>query len=110
MTYTNTILILLGMLGILLHNLVELNKLNRDPSKANFRIWEYLKIEVYSILISCVVVIVAMIVKVEITQLEIAGKWLGLAFLAIGYMGQSILIFIMGKANKIIQKDETTNP
>lgn len=105
MTYTNTILFLLGVLGILAHNLVELNKLNRDPSKANFKIWEYLKLEVYSILISFVVVTVAMIIKVEITQLEIAGKWLGLAFLAIGYMGQSLLIFVMGKANKVIDKE-----
>jgi heme/copper-type cytochrome/quinol oxidase subunit 2 len=106
MTYTNTILVLLGVLGILLHNLVELNKINRDPAKATFTLKEYFKLEVYSILISLIVVIVAMIIKVEITQLEIAGKWLGLAFLAIGYMGQSLLIFVMGKANKVVDENK----
>jgi heme/copper-type cytochrome/quinol oxidase subunit 2 len=106
MTYTNTILVLLGVLGILLHNLVELNKINRDPAKATFTLKEYFKLEVYSILISLIVVIVAAIIKVEITQLEIAGKWLGLAFLAIGYMGQSLLIFVMGKANKVVDENK----
>lgn len=109
MNYTSSILVLLGLLGILLHNLVELNKINRDPSKANFTLAQYFKLEIYSILISVVVVIVALIVKVEIRQLEFAGKWLGLAFMAIGYMGQSLLIFVMGKANKVIDKDENGN-
>lgn len=106
MTYTNTILVLLGLFGILFHNLIKLNEINRDPSKANFKLWDYLKLEVYSILISCMVVIVAMIIKVEIQQLEQVGKWLGLAFVAIGYMGQSLLIFVMGKANKIVKDNE----
>lgn len=105
MNYTSSILVLLGLLGILLHNLVELNKINRDPTKRNFTIREYFKLEVFSILISIVVVIVALIVKFEITQLEVAGKWLGLAFMSIGYMGQSLLVFVMGKANKFIDKD-----
>ena len=104
MNYTNLTLFGLGLLGILLHNLVELNKLNR-ANKGSVRLGEYFKIERFSILISVVVVGVSLIVKAEITQLEQVGKWLGLAFMAIGYMGQSLLVFVMGKAEKKINKD-----
>ena len=106
MNYTNLTLFGLGALGVLLHNLVELNKLNK-ASKGILNIRQYLKIEAFSIIISLIVCFVALLVKTEITQLEQVGKWLGLAFMAIGYMGQSLLIFVMGKANKIVAKDET---
>ena len=105
MNYTNVTLYGLLILGVLLHNLVELNKLNRNL-KGNVKITEYLKIERFSIIISLLVGVVAIIVKTEIKQIEAAGKWLGLAFVAIGYMGQSLLIFAMGKASKIIDKTE----
>lgn len=106
--YTNITLFGLGVLGILLHNLVELNKINKDPNKSNFTIKSYLKTEVFSITISLIVCFVALLVKSEIQQLEQVGKWLGLAFMAIGYMGQSLLIFVMGKANKIVEKENNS--
>jgi len=105
MNYNDIYLIALGMLGVLLHNLVELNKLNK-ASKGTLSIREYLKLERFSIAISMIVVIVCMMIKHEITQLEAAGKWIGLAFISIGYMGQSLLIFVMGKASKAIDKPE----
>lgn len=106
MNYTNVTLYGLAILGVLLHNLIELNKLNRNLA-GNVKIGEYLKIERFSIIISLLIGLVALIVKTEIQQIEQAGKWLGLAFMAIGYMGQSLLIFFMGKANKVIEaKDE----
>jgi len=107
MNYTPIVLFLLGVLGVLLHNLVELNKLNK-AQKGNFKIKDYLKLEVFSIAISFVVVICAVIASQEIKQLEQVGKWLGLAFVAIGYMGQSLLIFVMGKAQKTIGNDDST--
>lgn len=105
MNYTNTLLFALGILGILLHNLIEMNKINR-ANNGEIKLWAYLKLERFTIYISIVVVIVAIIIKQEIKQLEAVGKWLGLAFIAVGYMGQSLLIFTMGKAAKIIDKDE----
>lgn len=105
MTYTNITLFLLGLVGIVLHNLVELNKLNRS-AKGRLQLKNYLKIESYSIAISVLMVFVALLIKHEITQLEAVGKWIGLGFMAIGYMGQSLLIFAMGKANKIIDKED----
>ena len=102
-TYTGITLFALGILGVLLHNLVELNKLNK-ASKGNVNILQYLKMEVFSIIISVIVVIVCVITSHEIKQLEAVGKWLGLAFIAIGYMGQSLLIFFMGKAQKQIDE------
>jgi len=111
MNYTNFVLYALGMLGVLLHNLIELNKVNRSRS-GNFKLLEYFKIEQFTVYISMIVVAVALIIKQEITQLAHVGKWLGLAFVAIGYMGQSLLIFTMGKASKIIEpkkENECTN-
>lgn len=105
MNYTNAVLILLGMLGVLLHNLIELNKLNRANS-GNIKIGQYLKIERFTIVISVIVVIIAVIVKQEIKQLEQVSNWLGVAFIAIGYMGQSLLIFTMGKAGKVINQND----
>ena len=103
--YTNAMLFFLGVLGILLHNLVELNKINR-ASDGNVKILKYLKLEMFTITISVIVVTVAIIVKQEIEQLESVGKWLGLAFVAVGYMAQSLLIFTMGKAANVIDKKD----
>lgn len=104
--YTNITLILLGLAGVVLHNLVKLSQLNKQYN-GKYRLIEYLKLEVYSILISVIVIFVCVLIKTEITQLEQAGKWLGLAFISIGYMGQSLLITIMGKASKIASIDES---
>lgn len=107
MNYTNIILFLLGVLGMVLHNLVQLNKVNR-ASNGSINLWKYLRMEIYSILITVIMVFCAIIIKTEITQLEQAGKWLGLSFIAIGYMGQSLLIWLMGKAEKTIGKTDST--
>ncbi len=104
MNYTNIALFGLALLGVLLHNLIELNKLNRAQN-GNVKLREYLKLERFSIYISIIVAFVAVMIKTEIKQIEQAGKWLGLAFVAIGYMGQSLLIFVMGKASKTIGND-----
>jgi len=104
MNYTDITLIGLGVLGVLLHNLIEMNKINR-ASSGNLNLGQYLKLERFSIIISVIVVCVAVIIKHEIQQLEQVGKWLGLAFIAIGYMGQSLLVFTMGKASKVIDND-----
>lgn len=108
MNYTPIVLFLLGILGIVLHNLVELNKLNKaTDGNVNFK--KYFKLEIFSIIISFIFVIACVIASQEIKQLESVGKWLGLAFVAIGYMGQSILIFFMGKASKYIEQEKENN-
>jgi hypothetical protein len=106
--YTPIVLFGLGVLGIVLHILVELNKLNRS-SNLTFSVSKYLKLEIYSILISLIMCFVSVIISQEIKQIAIVGKWLGLAFMAIGYMGQSLLIFMMGKANKIVNNENQNN-
>jgi len=102
MNYTNLTLFAIGVLGVLLHNLVELNKINK-AKKTRVNIGEYLKIEVFSILIALVTIVVAIIIKTEIKQLDNVGRWLGLAFVSIGYMGQSLVIALIGKASKTIK-------
>lgn len=107
MTYTIYILFALGLLGILLHNLIKMDSLNRK-SKGNLNLRQYLALEWISILISVVVVVVALIAQTEIKQLSVVGNYLGLAFVAIGYMAQSIVVSYMGKAEKFLQSDENT--
>ena len=107
--YTPLVLFGLGLLGILLHNLVELNKLNK-ASNCTFSIKQYFKMEMFSIAISLIVCVIAVVISQEIKQIAVAGKWLGLAFMAIGYMGQSLLIFVMGKANKVVNAENGQDP
>lgn len=99
--YTQLTLLAFGIAGILLHNLIKMDTLNKKEG-VNFKFGKYLSTERYSILIALIIVAVAVVASQEIKQLELVGKWLGLGFLAIGYMGQSILIRYMGKASKVI--------
>ena len=101
MDYTHLTLFGFGLLGVLLHILVELNKLNKQPA-GNFSLKGYFKLEVFSILISVIVCGVCVFCSQEIKQLQQIGNWLGLAFVAIGYMGQSLLIAFMGKAQSVV--------
>lgn len=105
MDYTIIMLASLGGFGILIHNLKNLNSLNRK-SEGNLSLVQYFKLEVYSILLSISVVAVALIAQQEIRQLEIVGNYLGLAFVAIGYMAQSIVVSFAGKAEKFIKEKE----
>jgi len=109
MQYTNFILFGLALFGVLLHNLVKLNTLNKNNS-GNINFGQYIKIERFAIMISVCVAIIAVIIKSEVKQLELAGNWLGLSFIAIGYMAQSILASVMGKADKFIQGQSEKPP
>ncbi len=104
MTYNHITLAALGILGMLFHNLKELNTLNKKEN-GNVNITNYLKLERFSIILNVMIVIACCIISQEIQQLQQVGKWLGLGFIAIGYMGQSLLVFFMDKANKSIGKD-----
>lgn len=101
MNYTTLTLSLLGMLGIIIHNLVKLNSLNR-LNDGQINIGKYWALEKFSIFISICVIIVALIARAEIKQLENVGKWLGLGFVTLGYMAQSIVVTFMGRAQKFI--------
>jgi hypothetical protein len=107
MTYTPYILFALGCLGILLHNLIKMDSLNRK-SKGNLKLGQYFKLEWVSILISIIVVFVALIAQSEIKQLSVVGNYLELAFVAIGYMAQSIVVSYMGKAEKFLQTEDNS--
>jgi len=100
MNYSQLTLIGLGLFGVLMHCLVELNKINkRTNGKAKLK--EYINLEVYSILISISMAVASSFVSNEIHYAldKIGYGWLlGIAFAAIGYMGQSLLVFVMGRA------------
>lgn len=104
---TNLSLGLLGCAGILLHCLRTIVQLKKTKT---FKIWEYFDAEWPSILISFIVVMIALVCKSEITALDAVGQYLGLGFVAIGYMGQSLLVATIGKAeSKIGITDDTQN-
>lgn len=106
MNYTSLVLAVAGLIGVLLHNLVKINDINKDPNKGNFKLAAYWSKEWASIAISCIVVVVSAYFQAEIKQLEQAGKWLGLGFVALGYMAQSVLVSFMGKASKVLGSEE----
>jgi len=105
MTYTPFILGLLGIVGILFHNLVQLAKINK-ATNGNANLPKYWKLEKYTILIALLMVGVSILVIEELSNIEYFSNWKGIGFVAIGYMGQSLLVFVMGKAEKKIGKDD----
>jgi len=104
MTYTTLILALLGVLGIVIHNLLNLNKINK-ANEGTVNLLKYWKLERFSLALSVCVLIVFLIARTEVKQLEAVGKWLGLSFVAIGYMAQSIVIAFEGKTQKFLDND-----
>jgi len=105
MDYSVITLAALGVFGVLIHNLVKLNELNRKL-EGNINLWSYLKLERFAIMLSLCVVAVALIVRSEVKQLEQVGNWLGIAFVAIGYMAQSIIVTIMGRGQKFLDNSD----
>lgn len=105
MDYSIITLAALGVFGVLIHNLVKLNELNKKL-EGNISLLSYLKLEIFAILLSLCVVAVALIVRTEVKQLEQVGNWLGIAFVAIGYMAQSIIITVMGRTQKFLDNSD----
>lgn len=105
MTYTPFILGLLGIGGILFHNLVQLAKINK-ATNGNASLPKYWKLEKYAILIAMLMVGTAIVIIEELSNIEYFANWKGIGFIAIGYMGQSLLVFVMGKASQKIGKDD----
>ena len=98
MTYQPIMLLLFSVLGVVLHNLVKLNDLKKSNPEGHVNYGKYFTMEWISILISIIVCALAVWTSREIEKLQAVGDYLGLAFIAIGYMAQSILIKFMGKA------------
>ena len=102
MNYTLSVLMAAGLAGVLLHNLVKMNDLNRQQN-GNFNYKQYFAIEKFSIIISVIVVGVCSYFSQEVKELANAGKWLGLGMVGLGYLAQSLLIKFMGNAQKKIE-------
>ena len=105
MNYTTPILFGLGMFGILLHNLIKLNSINRK-NKGSVNYMEYFALEKFTISISICVVIIALIAQHEIKQLQVVDNLFGLSFVAIGYMAQSIVVSMIGRTEEFIKPKE----
>ena len=109
MEYTNIMLGVLGALGILVHNLVKMNGINRQMD-GNINLVKYWKVERFSVALSCVVVFGAVIASNEIKQLHQVSKYIGLGFFAIGYMAQSIIVTLGNKTQSILDSDKKPQP
>lgn len=105
MEYTNYLLFVVGLLGILTHNLMKIDKLNRKTN-GGFKIKTFIRLEWPSILISIIVVIVCLVARMEVKQLKAIGNWLALGFFAIGLAAQSVAYFIKGKAEKNLEAED----
>lgn len=104
MEYTNLMLFVCGFGGILIHNLVKIGKINK-ANNGNFKFMPFFRLEWPSISLSLCVVIVCLIAKQEIKQLEQASKYLALFFVFSGYAAQSLVYAVLGKAEKKLRDD-----
>jgi hypothetical protein len=105
MNYTSLVLFMAALVGVLLHNLKKIDEINRNPNLNGFNFTAYIKKEWASVAMSILISGVAAYFQTEIKELHDAGKWLGLGFVAIGYLSQSLLITYIGKAEKLVNKD-----
>lgn len=94
--------VICGFLGILLHCLIEMNKINKQLN-GEFKLRPYLRIERFNIAISFVAVITSVVCASLIKKMMSAEYYLCPAYVCIGYFGQSILIAAFGKAAKFVQ-------
>ncbi len=105
MQYTTITLFALSMLGILIHTLMKIQGINKRQN-GNFKFWPFIRLEWPSLLISICVVVVSLIARAEIATLKQVGNYLGIGFVALGYMSQSIIYHFAGKAEKMLKNDE----
>lgn len=105
MTYTILTLALLGCFGILIHNLKNLNSINRR-NKGEIKFGEYFKLERFSIMLSLCLVTVGIIASQEIKQIQLAGKWFGITIFALGYMSQSLIVWFDSNAERYLKQKE----
>lgn len=99
MEYTNITLVLLGVLGILSHNLVKIIKLKKK-NKQNFKPLPFLVSEWPSICLSFCFVIACVIAKTEIKKLDTVGVDLGLGLYFIGLGAQSLVFNFLSRYDK----------
>lgn len=104
MEYNTLALIGFGLGGILVHNLVKLDKINRKEG-GSVNILKYWQMERFTLLLSIIVVVLGAFVSDEIKVLHDAGIGLGMGFISLGYMAQSIVVYFMGKAEKKIKEE-----
>lgn len=108
MEYTNLMLFACGLGGILIHNLVKIGKINK-ANNGNFKFMPFFRLEWPSISLSLCVVIVCLIAKQEVRQLEQVSKYLALFFVFTGYAAQSLVYSVLGKAEKKLKDDAESN-
>lgn len=107
MTYTPLYLFGLGLFGVLFHNLIKLNSINRkNKGVVNWR--EYFALERFTILISLFFVAFVVLIKSEVAGVELINKWVGAFFGMIGYLAQSLIVAFTSKTEEVI-KDRINN-
>ena len=98
---------LLGMIGIMCHNLMKMDSLNRKDG-AEFTVWKYLLKERFSILLSIFAVTGYVLAHKELVQIEqINSKQLISAFV-FGLGAQSIIVWVNDKRKQFF--DDKTQP
>lgn len=106
---TNEKLIAMGMIGVLVHNLTELDK--RKKSGKRFNIIAYYQLQWASVVLSIILVIGAVIAKDEIKSLKagslVMGDYFAIFMAVWGYSGQSIFLKFVRFVKKLYTGDMT---
>jgi hypothetical protein len=90
-----------GLLGILTHNLMKIDSLNRKAN-GDFKFKPFLRLEWPSLSISVIVVILCTVGQVVIPKLQAVGLPLIFGFYTIGLAAQSLAYYFKGRAEKAI--------
>lgn len=99
---TLSLLAISGLLGILVHNFMKIDALNRaNPDK--FNLLSFWKVEWASIALSVCFLIAMLIARTQIQELERVGKWLSVGFFCIGLCAQSIAYYLKNRTESEVK-------
>lgn len=100
---TNEKMIVMGMIGVLVHNLIQVDK--RNKSGKRFDILAYYRTEWASVVLSILLVVGAVIAKDEIKSIKagsiVMGDYFAIFMALWGYSGQSLFLKFVRFATKL---------
>ena len=95
MNMENINLLVMGLLGILIHNFMKMDDRNR-AEEGNINLWKYWRIERFSIMISVSCVIAMYIYRPTDGEIQRFGDFkVSLAYLATGLAAQSFVRWVL---------------
>ena len=106
---TTLTLFILGMLGQIVQLLLKMDSLKKQaPDK--FKAGQFFALEAYTIIASVIIIFVASVSHEEWAKDSQLNGWVMVGMFCDGYMAQSVLTKVIGRAKKILDNIDSDKP